>query len=315
MTSQWIVSETQRLDAFLADQNDSVSRARIQKAISSGFVEVNGEEVLKIPYKLKEGDQVVLKSQWDERLEETEIIAFDLSIPVIYEDDDCLVIDKLAGYAVHPGSGMAEDEKTILHGVAYLFKERSIPFSSDSVLVHRLDKDTTGCLLIAKTREAHELLQSQFEKRDVNKSFLAMFFGVPNPSKALIDSPIGRNLTDRTKMSVLRTGKSREAKTSYLTLDSTDDTALLQCDIYTGRTHQIRVHLQSIGFPVIGDSSYGSNESNSFSNSMNIKNICLHAWKLSFLSPTKMKVIDLTIPPPDSFVDALNVLKIDRSTI
>ncbi|MBT3293099.1 RluA family pseudouridine synthase [Candidatus Peregrinibacteria bacterium] len=315
MTSQWIVSETQRLDAFLADQNDSVSRARIQKAISSGFVEVNGEEVLKIPYKLKEGDQVVLKSQWDERLEETEIIAFDLSIPVIYEDDDCLVIDKLAGYAVHPGSGMAEDEKTILHGVAYLFKERSIPFSSDSVLVHRLDKDTTGCLLIAKTREAHELLQSQFEKRDVNKSYLAIVFGVPNPSKALIDSPIGRNLTDRTKMSVLRTGKSREAKTSYLTLDSTDDTALLQCDIYTGRTHQIRVHLQSIGFPVIGDSSYGSNESNSFSNSMNIKNICLHAWKLSFLSPTKMKVIDLTIPPPDSFVDALNVLKIDRSTI
>ena len=305
MSSQWVVEESQRLDAFLADKNTDISRSRIQKAISGGFVEVNGEEVLKPALKLQKGDEVYLQSDWDDASVDTAIHPVDMQLEVLYEDDDCMVIHKPAGFAVHPGSGMDASEQTILHGVANLFAERSLSFSSDAVLVHRLDKETTGCLLIAKTADAHHLLQKQFEDRDVSKQYLAIVHGVPQQQKAVIDAPIGRNLTDRTKMSILRTGKSREAKTTYQVRDAIDESALVECDLHTGRTHQVRVHLHSIGHPILGDATYASPASQKFSNDHEVHTLCLHAWKLSFLSPTIIKQIEVEASLPQSFLSAL----------
>ena len=310
MSFQWTVTDTQRLDAFLADSNPQVSRSRVQKMIKMGGIEVNGEEVTKSSHKLKEGDSVFQIAEWDDESNESHINPVDLNIPVLYEDDDCLVLDKPAWFAVHPGAGIAKDDATILHGIAFLFEERGIAFTSDSVLVHRLDKDTTGSLLAAKTPEAHKMLQKQFENRDVSKVYLALVAGQPDPPKAIIDSPIGRNLTDRTRMSVLRTSVSREAKTTYRTLESNGNVSLVQCHLHTGRTHQIRVHLSSIGHPILGDATYGSSQSGDISKLHAIERICLHAWKLTFLSPTKLQEISVEAPLSVQFVSALQELTI-----
>lgn len=301
---------TQRLDAFLADQHPQVSRSRIQKMIKAGGIELNGEEVTKPGLKLKEGDTVFQTVEWEETPASSSIDPIDLQLPVLYEDKDCLVLNKPAGFPVHPGAGIPEGDPTILHGIAHLFTERGIPFSSDSVLVHRLDKDTTGCLLVAKIPEAHGLLQKQFEHRDVTKVYLALVLGQPDLPKAIIDAPIGRNLTDRTKMSVLRTSVSREAKTSYRTLETTGSASLLQCHLHTGRTHQIRVHLSSIGHPILGDAMYGSSQSEQYTRQHAIQCLCLHARKLTFLSPTKLKEISAEAPLPVTFISALESLHI-----
>jgi len=310
MPSQWTVTDSQRLDAFIADQNPQVSRSRVQKIIALGGIEVNGEEVTKSSHKLKEGDIVFLLAEWEEEESSSHITPVDLHIQVLYEDDDCLVIQKPAGFAVHPGAGIAQDDATILHGIAFLFTERGIPFTGESVLVHRLDKETTGCLLVAKNPDAHTLLQKQFEHRDVSKIYLALVAGQPDPPKAIIDAPIGRNLTDRTKMSVLRTSVSREAKTTYRTLESNGNVSLIQCHLHTGRTHQIRVHLSSIGHPILGDATYCSSQSEDLTKQYAIERLCLHAWKLSFLSPTRVQEISVEAPLPVSFVQILESLNI-----
>src|SRR3989344_2405808 len=310
MPSQWTATDPQRLDSFLADQRPQLSRSRIQKMIKMGWVEVNGEGIRKPAHRLKEGDIVFQLDGVETFPDEASIAPVDLHLPVLYEDEDCLVIDKPAGIAVHPGAGMPPGTPTILHGVAYLFTERTLLFSSEGVLVHRLDKETTGCLLIGKTPDAHSQLQKQFENRDVTKEYLALVAGQPNPPKAVIDAPIGRNLTDRTKMSVLRTSVSREAKTTYWTLESVGDASLLRCQLHTGRTHQIRVHLSSVGYPILGDTAYSSSRSAELTKKRKIQSLCLHAWKLSFLSPTKLEEIAVEAPLPVSFLGALQVFNI-----
>lgn len=307
MPSQWIALALQRLDQFVASQEPSISRSRVQKMIESGEVEVNGEEVTKPSFMLKSGDSVFLTAEWDAPEQAARVTAFDLRLPVLYEDDDCLVIDKPAGIAVHPGCGMSSDEKTILHGTSHLFTERSIPFFENAALVHRLDRETTGCLLVAKNPTAHALLQEQFEHREVRKHYLAVVADIPEKHHATIDAPIGRNLTDRTRMSILRTSVSREAKTTYRTLDIGSDVALLECTPHTGRTHQVRVHLNSIGHPILGDTTYSSKRSEEIAKKYEIQGLCLHARKLQFLSPTKLKEISVEAPLPVSFVSALHV--------
>ncbi len=311
---QWISKKSERLDVFLAKQEGILSRAKAQKLIKDGSVKVNGEITKKSALILKDGDEVEAKPSLDSSQDgKGSIKPVNLKIPVLYEDDACMVIDKPSGFAVHPAPTVKDDDPTILHGIAYLFKKQSLLFSADAVLVHRLDRETTGCLLVAKNAEAHAALQKQFEKRSVSKTYLALVAGVPDPPEAMIDAPIGRNLTDRTKMSVLKTSTSREAKTSYRTLDATNSCALLACDLHTGRTHQIRVHLSSIGHPILGDPTYHSHSSEKFTKEFAIKNLCLHAWKLKFTSPAddkehvveaplqvslkkSMKQVEITIP-------------------
>ncbi|MEK7591157.1 MAG: RluA family pseudouridine synthase, partial [Patescibacteria group bacterium] len=233
---QWIVSLPDRLDTFLSSDGRMQSRAKAKKAIDRGLVKVNDEIADKPALRLQEGDTVALEEE-EIIVSDTRIVPEDLHFQILHEDDACMVIDKPAGYAVHPGIG-TEQEMTILNGIAYLFGKRNIPFTSESVLVHRLDKDTTGCLLVAKNPAAHLFLQEQFESRSVKKTYLALVAGIPNPAAATIDAPIGRSNLNRTKMSIHGSSATREAQTTYRTLASAHNASLLECDLHTGRTHQ-----------------------------------------------------------------------------
>ena len=300
--SEFTASSDARLDALIASQVSGISRSKAQKLIKDGKVRVAGNKVTKTAFHVKQGDTVIVEVEKEEK--KSELKPAGLRLKVLYEDPSCLVIDKPAGVAVHP-SPTSKDEKTILHGVAHLFKKEKLKFSEDAVLVHRLDRDTTGCLLIAKNYKVHKELQKQFEERSVSKTYLAIVAGVPAPASAVIDAPIGRNLTDRTKMSVLKTSVSREARTTYRTLDSTGSAALLSCDLHTGRTHQIRVHLSSIGHPILGDPTYHSQSSENLSKEMKIESLCLHAYKLKFVSPADGEEHEIEAPIPAAFKESM----------
>lgn len=300
---EWVVSFPERLDVFLASEGRSISRARAQKAIDDGRVMVNEEVVAKASVRLQEGDKVTLTGE-EERADDT-IVSADLGLSVLYEDGVCMVLNKPAGIAVHPGAGMGPGERTVLHGISFLFAERSLPFSPDAVLVHRLDKETTGCLLVAKTREAHRMLQGQFETRTIGKQYLALVAGIPEHEAALIDAPLGRSASVRTQMAVTGGIGGREAQTTYHVLASGTHASLLLCDLHTGRTHQVRVHLSSIGHPVLGDGTYQNTMSERLSQDFDIRSLCLHAWKLRFSSPADGKEHEVVAPLPPSLIRAV----------
>lgn len=290
--------DPERLDGFLQRKADLRSRSLAEKYIREGRVLVNGKTKSKTGYALTEGDTVFIESELlpspSSNIDSTE-----MSLPILYEDDSCLVINKPRNLTVHPAA--STKEPTVLHGLKKLFSDKKIPFKPEAILVHRLDKETTGCLLIAKNPEAHAFLQKQFETRSVIKKYMTLVFGAPKENKAMIDAPIGRHLTERTKMSSLQTRKSREAQTSYKVMSSNHSMSLLECTLHTGRTHQIRVHLQSIGHPVLGDTKYGSATSQSYAKKNGINFLCLHAEHLSFVSPEKKKSISVTAPLPPDF--------------
>ncbi|HAI98491.1 TPA: RluA family pseudouridine synthase [Candidatus Peribacteria bacterium] len=302
-----VVSARGRLDTFLAQACEGLSRVKAGALVRTGCVLLNGRIVRKPAQIVQPGDRIEV-SLSEEPVSESHITPVDLKLPILYEDDDCLVIAKPAGVAVHPAPGVARDEPTILHGIAHLFAERKIPFGASSVLVHRLDRETTGCLLIAKSPQAHAALQKEFSDRTVRKFYLAIVAGVPSPAAAVIDAPVGRNLTDRTKMSVLKTSVSREAKTTYRTLSAGKDCALLLCEIHTGRTHQVRVHLRSVGHPILGDPTYASSASEKTEVHYGIAGMCLHAWKLTFTSPGHSSSQTVVAPVPEGFEKAMRGL-------
>lgn len=301
---EWIVEHPARLDIFLANQHVVISRVKAKEVVKAGHVMVNGRIVRKVAMVLSIGDKVEM-SATEEPVTETRLDAADLKLHVLYEDDACMVINKPDGYAVHPGAGMPADEVTVLHGVVHLFAERKIPFSSTAVLVHRLDKETTGCLLIAKTPEVHKFLQKQFEDRTVRKTYLAIVAGIPDPASAMIDASIGRSTANRTKMTVFGSSRTREARTTYRTLDATKEAALLACDLHTGRTHQIRVHLHSINHPILGDDTYFSSLSQKLDEEYAIHDLCLHAWKLTFVSPADHKEHSVQAPLSTLFEESM----------
>jgi 23S rRNA pseudouridine1911/1915/1917 synthase len=308
--TDWMAESPMRLDAFLAQHPAMKSRMQAQKLIEDGNVSIEGKTIKKPAYTLEIGDVVSVtfpeSLSSDDRIE-----AVNLHLPVLFEDASCMVVDKPAGISVHPAPGMKDT--TILHGAAFLFKERKLPFSPSEVLVHRLDKETTGCLLLAKTPKAHLALQKQFQDRTVEKTYLALVYGVPVHPKAVIEASIGRDPSHRTRMSVHRTKSSRDARTGYTVLSSTRECSLLACDLFTGRTHQIRVHLKSIGHPVLGDSTYYSPASEKCSAKNGIDDLCLHAWKLSFVSPASKKKIALEATPAPLFQATLEKLGLQKT--
>lgn len=302
--SPWTVTSPDRLDLFLAKDGRVLSRSKAKDMIERGLVTVNGAAVTKPSHRLEEGDTVALEESEDEAIP-SDIEPVDLKLSVLHEDDACLVIDKPAGIAVHPGAGMGPDDRTMLNGIAFLFAERGLPFSADAVLVHRLDIDTTGCLLVAKTPEAHRFLQKQFEERTVRKEYLAAVAGVPDPPSAVIDASIGRSSSDRTKMTIYGSGKTRAARTTYRTLYSTKDAALLACELHTGRTHQIRVHLSSLGHPILGDETYANPLAERVAHAHGIEAICLHAWRLRFQPYDGAAPVACESALPSPFADAI----------
>lgn len=296
-----------RLDQHLTSLAALKSRALAQKLIEAGLVTVNGKKAKKASLAVSSSDKI----EW-QNLPEAAVpkeMKSTVKLEVLFEDPHCMVIEKPAGLTVHPGSGTAPDEETVLSALKPLFAKRKLPFSESEALVHRLDKDTTGCLLIAKTPKAHMELQAQFAERKVEKRYLTLVAGIPDPAAAVIDAPIGRHTNQRTKMSVHQASASRGARTTYRTLGTAKTAALLECELHTGRTHQIRVHLRSIEHPVLGDTSYGTNQSLQLAEKFDIDTLCLHAWKLSFTSPNGKKV-SVKSAVPKKFVSILKKLEI-----
>jgi len=283
-----------RLDQFIAIQF-SLSRAQATKAVREGLVRLNGCIEKKPSKTVSEESRVEMSSVTPSSTELAEARTEGPHV-VLYEDAACLIINKPQGIDVYAL-------------LAELKEEYSLP---SLALAHRLDKGTSGCLLIAKNPAACDALQSQFKERTIEKVYLAIVAGIPKEAKASIEAQIGRSLVDRKKMSLFRTGNSRTALTMYRTLATAEKCSLLECRIATGRTHQIRVHLNAIGHPILGDETYGNDESRKLSEKCAITLPCLHAASLTFVSPATEKSVAVQAPPPKTFHDAMKTLHLPQ---
>ncbi|MEY2480034.1 MAG: rRNA synthase [Verrucomicrobiota bacterium] len=282
-----------RLDRYLSIQLQDFSRSRLQKLIRENFVTLN-EKTPRPRDVVRLGDVVRLHEPPIEKIDsKPEKIALD----VLFEDVDLVVINKPAGIVVHPGVG--NREHTVVNALLHHCKNLSgIGGKERPGIVHRLDKETSGCLVVAKNDAAHQNLSEQFAARTVEKIYLALIAGTPRKPAGVIEAAIARHPVHRHKMSVART-RGRSARTEYRVLKSHGGISLVECVLHSGRTHQIRVHFQHIGHPVLGDKVYGAKNAAKFSRQM------LHAWKLGFHHPRTEKWQTFTAPRPADFEAAL----------
>ena len=299
-----------RLDAFLASQLRDTSRTRIQRAIEDGDVLVN-DRAVKPSYKLRAGDQIDIDFPEPPPVE---ILAEPIPLHIIYEDDDLIVVDKPAGMIVHPGAGI--ESGTLANALVYHFNELS--GSAGRIrpgIVHRIDKDTSGLLVVAKNDAAHTRISEQFHDRKVFKMYVALVYGRVSQSLGDIEANIGRSPHNRTRMAVLKGGAGRYAHTLFQVVDQYTEFSLLRVQIKTGRTHQIRVHLSHIGHPVVSDTLYGMGRDNTVQNAQMKKQVrilgrhFLHAAQLEFHHPTTGELLKFDSPLPHklkSFLAMLN---------
>lgn len=287
-----------RLDAFLASKNQDISRMAVQRMIENGNIMVNRQKS-KASYKVCEGDNIILE---EEKPKDISLKAQDIPIEIIYEDKDIIVVNKPKGMVVHPGNG--NPEGTLVNSLMAICKDSLSGIGGEirPGIVHRLDKDTSGILIVAKNDRAHINLSEQIKNHQVKKTYIALVRGIVKENEATINMPIGRSPNDRKKMAVVKNGK--EAITHFKVLKRYDNYTLLQVNIETGRTHQIRVHLAKIGYPIIGDEVYSSGK-----NEWNIKGQCLHAKSLDFKHPTTNKQIHLEAELPEYFQSLLKELE------
>jgi 23S rRNA pseudouridine1911/1915/1917 synthase len=282
-----------RLDLFLVKALPEFSRSRIQQLIRAGLVRLNG--TTRRPNQVvRTGDEIELTQPPPERIE-TRPEAIPLEI--LYEDDDLIVINKSAGMTVHPGAGQREHTlvNALLHHCSTL---SGIGGKERPGIVHRLDKETSGCLVAAKNDVAHRELSKQFATRTVEKIYLALVAGRVRKQIGVIEQKIGRHPVHRQRMSVT-SPRGRAAKTEYRVLRSTDQASLVECKLHSGRTHQIRVHLHHLGNPVLGDNIYAPRFARNFPRQM------LHAWKLGFRHPRTGEGKNFEAPLPDDFKQAI----------
>lgn len=279
-----------RIDKFLSENIPDISREMIGKLIKEEEILVNGKSV-KASYKGSEGDEVTINIP---EPKEINIIPQDIPLNIIYEDKDILVINKQKGLVVHPGNG--NEDGTLVNAImAYCKNDLSgIGGVVRPGIVHRIDKDTSGILIIAKNDKAHLNLSEQIKNHQVKKTYIALVRGIVKENEATINMPIGRSTKDRTKMAVDRNGK--EAITHFEVIKRYDDMTLLKVVIETGRTHQIRVHLSHIGYPIIGDYVY-SNGNNKY----NVKGQMLHSYEIEFTHPTTGEKMNLKAELPEYF--------------
>ena len=242
-------NELKRLDVFLVS-NLNESRNFILKNIKNGNITVN-DNIVKGGYSLKEGDIIKIK----DLTVDTSVKAEDIDINILYEDDDIIVVNKKSGMVVHPGNG--NYSKTLVNALMYHTDELSDEGGSERCgIVHRIDKDTSGILLIAKTNKAHRILSEDFKNKNIKRKYLALVWGIIDESKGKINAPIGRSKYDRKKMAVTDIN-SKNAVTNFTVLERLNNATLVECILETGRTHQIRVHMDYIGHPVVNDPTYG----------------------------------------------------------
>lgn len=296
----WKVQEEGiRLDKALAKMDESLSRMALKRLIEEGKVQVNGK-IQKASYLLKWGDEIVLEK---EPPKEVTLKAQEIPLEVVYEDDDIIVVNKPKGLVVHPGNG--NPDGTLVNAILALCKESlsGIGGKIRPGIVHRLDKDTSGLLIVAKNDKAHIAMSEEIKNREVKKTYLALVRGLVKEQEATIRMPIARSDKDRKKMAVKKEGK--EAITHFKVLERFEKGyTLLEIKIETGRTHQIRVHLSEIGYPVVGDEVY-SNGKNPFG----VKGQLLHAQKLEFLHPVTKQKLCLEAPVPEEFQKVILTLR------
>jgi 23S rRNA pseudouridine1911/1915/1917 synthase len=282
----------QRLDRALAQLLPAFSRARLQTLIRDRFVTVNG----KLPRArdlVRTGDIVEMR---EPEIEKIEAQPETMQLDVLFEDDDLLVLNKPAGLVVHPGAG--NQKGTLVNALlAHCQNLSGIGGKERPGIVHRLDKETSGALVIAKNDQTHRDLSKQFAERTTGKIYLALVAGTPRQKSGIIDAPIARHPVHRQRMSIARRA-GRSAKTEYRVLKSSGDVSLVECTLHTGRTHQIRVHLHHLGHPVLGDKLYAGKRGGAFPRQM------LHAWKLSFRHPRTDQPLTFTAPIPNDFSEA-----------
>jgi len=290
--------EGTRLDLFLKSRFSGLSRARIQKIIKEGKVLVNGR-IYRAGQKLKIGDKVEVRVEEEPSpgLLGPEPVPFE----VLYEDDQVVVINKPSGLVVHPGAGVREG--TLVHGLIFCYPEiAAVGSPTRPGIVHRLDKETSGVMVVARTEQAYQFLRQQFEDRKVKKTYLALALGKFREKKGLIDLPIGRHVHHRKKISV-KTRKPRVALTNYQVLEEFQETTFLVLQPVTGRTHQLRVHLSATGHPLVGDTRYGGGGKKQLQKS---PRLFLHAWKLSFQHPSSGQVLEFEAPLPQELNQVLS---------
>ncbi|CAM3611584.1 RluA family pseudouridine synthase [Erysipelothrix urinaevulpis] len=278
--------ETVRLDHYMTDVLGDYSRSQVQRFIEDGSILVN-QEVAKANYRLKEDDVINV----DISEEDFVLKPIEMDLEVIYEDDYLLIVNKEAGLIVHP-SESSKDQETLVNGLlAYTSQLSDLGGELRPGIVHRLDKDTSGLLVVAKTNEAHEKLVEMLKQRDIVREYIAIVHHKFNHQQALVDAPIGRDPHDRKKMTVTHVN-SKDAKT-YLTLvEEFKDYSILKAKLDSGRTHQIRVHCQYIKHPVVGDEMYG------YRNTLEMQGHALHSYHLAFNHPITNEKLDFEIDLP-----------------
>ena len=297
----YIVNEEEkgkRLDVYIASKDDETTRTSSQRQIEQGNVVVNDKVITKVSYKVAEGDKIEIAEQ---EPVEIELKAQDIPIAIVYEDKDIIVVNKPKGMVVHPANG--NPDGTLVNAIMAICKDSLSGIGGEirPGIVHRLDKDTSGLLIVAKNDIAHVNMSEQIKRHEVKKTYIALVRGIVKENEATIDMPIGRSNSDRKKMAVTKNGKN--AVTHIKVLKRYDKYTLLEINIETGRTHQIRVHLAHIGYPVIGDYIY-SNGKNEFG----IVGQCLHAKSLEFKHPITGKDMKLEAPLPEYFEKVLQEL-------
>lgn len=285
-----------RIDKLLPELNPDWSRNQIQDWIRLGLVEVNGS-VIKANYKTKLNDVIVAT---EKVIEEVDIVAEDLGIEVYYEDKDVAVVYKPKGMVVHPAPG--HYTATLVNGLMHVINDLSgINGEIRPGIVHRIDKDTSGLLMIAKNDIAHRGLVEQLVNKTVTREYTALVHGNIPHEFGTIEAPIGRNPRERQEMAIVDDGK--EAVTHFNVIDKFDKYTLVNCQLETGRTHQIRVHMKHIGFPLVGDPKYGPKKT------MNIDGQALHAGLLGFEHPVTGEYIEKEAPLPEYFATILEKLR------
>lgn len=291
-----------RLDRWLAEQLPELSRSRLQKLIEQGEVQINGEVCRSKKQEIQVGDRVCLTIPAAEPLE---LKAESMPLDILYEDEHLLILNKPVGLVVHPAPGHGEG--TLVNALlAHCSDLAGIGGVQRPGIVHRLDKDTSGAIAIAKTDLAHQRLQAQFKAKTAQRFYLAIVYGAPAAEHGTVDQPIGRHPVDRKKMAIVPEEKGgRQAVTHWQVRERLGNYTLMEFRLETGRTHQIRVHCACMGHPVVGDPQYSSGRSPG----VNLPGQALHAYRLRVQHPLSNQWIDVTANPPDSFLTLLRVLR------
>jgi 23S rRNA pseudouridine1911/1915/1917 synthase len=297
-----VPENSDRLDRYLSQELSHLSRSRIQQLIEQGCVQINHQVCTSKKINLKTDDIITLEIP---AVQPLALIAEDIPLDILYEDDELIILNKPAGLVVHPAPG--HPDGTLVNALlAHCPNLPGIGGVQRPGIVHRLDKDTTGAIVIAKTDRAYQHLQAQLQAKTARREYLGLIYGVPKTETGSINLPIGRNPQDRKKMDIVSVEEGgRAAITHWQVKERFGNYTLMHFQLETGRTHQIRVHSAKIGHPIVGDPIYSS----AHSVGVNLPGQALHAWKLQLQHPVSGDLVEVTAPLPRSLTTLLEVLR------